>query len=100
MSKFLNEWAAAISQWRERKGFITTRENMLEKLMLVVTEIAEAAEDVRHQRWEHFGEEIADTMIRLLDIAGTLGIDIEAEIARKMAINEGRPWRHGTQVSA
>ena len=96
----INETARSITAWRERKGFETTKENMLSKLMLVVTECAEAAEDVRHGRWNHFGEEIADAMIRLMDIGNTLGYDLEAEIERKMAINEKRPYRHRTQVTA
>ena len=91
----LNAMASDIAAWREEKGFITGKPNMMEKLMLVVTEVAEAAEDVRHDNWEHFEEEIADTMIRLLDITGTLGIDIETAIAKKMTVNRGRPWRHG-----
>lgn len=84
-----------IAAWREQKGFITSRDNMMEKLMLVVTELAEAAEDVRHANWAHFEEEIADTFIRLLDITGTLGIDIEDAISKKMTVNTNRPWRHG-----
>lgn len=96
----IQEWCDQITAWREQKGFITTRENMLENLMLVVTECAEAAEDVRHARWDHFPEEIADTCIRLFNIAGTLGFDLEDAIARKMAVNQMRPFRHGTKVSA
>ncbi|GAH61884.1 unnamed protein product, partial [marine sediment metagenome] len=42
-----------------------------------------------------FEEEIADTFIRLLDIVGTLNIDIEAQIQRKMDINFVRPKQHG-----
>jgi len=76
-----------------------SRENALAKLMLVVTEVAEAAEDVRNQRWEHFGEEIADTFIRLLNLCYSMGIDIDAEIARKMLINEARPYRHGGKTA-
>ncbi len=89
-----------ITEWRKGKGFVTNKENMLEKLMLAVTELAEAAEDVRHANWEHFGEEIADCVIRLLDICGALNINLQKELANKMRINEKRPYRHGTQVSA
>jgi len=96
-----------VTYWRERKGFITKEENMLEKLMLVVTEIAEAAEAWR-VGWDfsnpalpeaqHFKEEIADTFIRLMDICGSLGIDIEVEIGEKMAENENRPYLHGKRA--
>lgn len=63
--------------------------------MLVVTELAEAAEAVRHSDQKNFEEEIADTFIRLLDICGTCKIDIDKAIADKMEYNEGRPIRHG-----
>ncbi len=91
----LNGLAQEIAQWREGKGFVTNWEGMLAKLMLVVTEVSEAAEAVREDDREKFAEEIADTFIRLLDICGSMGIDIEAEIERKMEVNRGRPYRHG-----
>ena len=96
----MNQLAREIMAIRIEHGFETSKENMLGKLMLVVTEISEAAEDVRHQNWDHFSEEIADTIIRLLDICATLDIDIEAEIARKVEINRARPFRHGKESSA
>ena len=71
---------------------------MLEKLMLVVTEVAEAAEAWRNDSTFGFDEEIADTFIRLMDICGSLGIDIEVEIGEKMAENENRPYLHGKRA--
>jgi len=67
--------------------------------MLVVTEVAEAAEAVRHNDKENFEEEIADTFIRLLDICGTMRIDIERRIDEKMKVNEGRELRHGKKTT-
>ena len=103
----LKEWSLRIATWRERKGFYTPNridteasgDLMLGKLMLVVTELAEAAEAVRHRDRENFEEEIADTFIRLLDICGTMGIDPEEGIERKMNTNESRPYRHGKQTT-
>ena len=68
---------------------------MLGKLMLVVTEVSEAAECVRDGDLVHFSEEIADVYIRLNDIVDALGIDIESEITKKMEKNEKRPPKHG-----
>lgn len=123
----LNSIAESIADWRARKGFNTHWRNCPEKLMLVVTELGEAMEAYRHltdqtlsllhsgaisgemglyagdldsgQRAiaENFAEEIADTFIRLLDMTGSLGIDISDSIARKMAKNEKRPYRHGKE---
>jgi NTP pyrophosphatase (non-canonical NTP hydrolase) len=91
----LNEFAKEAAAYREAKGFVTSWDNMPEKLMLVVTEVAEAMEAVRHDDRANFAEEIADTCIRCLDICGSLGIDIEAEITAKMERNRAREYKHG-----
>jgi NTP pyrophosphatase (non-canonical NTP hydrolase) len=44
---------------------------------------------------EGVGSELADVLIRLLDMADLYGIDLEAEYQRKMAFNWTRPYRHG-----
>lgn len=64
-------------------------------LMLIVSELAEAQEGLRHNDIANFKEELADTAIRLADLCGGLGIDLEAEIKKKMAINEKRGYLHG-----
>ena len=89
-----------IVNWRISKGFVTPsfhsdKDLLLGKLMLVVTEIAEMAEAVRKNDLDNFKEEIADTYIRLFDIAGTSKIDVEKEIRKKMKINKMRPHLHG-----
>jgi len=103
-----------IAKWREHQGFISGWGNVPEKLMLTVTEISEAMEAYRMIPLEqtcscstrptcaadnrflvNFREELADTAIRLFDIASSCNIDLEAEIERKMLINEERPHKHG-----
>lgn len=91
----LNDVAMRIAEWRLRKGFDTSWDNLPMKLMLTVSELGEAMEGYRKNDVENVHEEIADTMIRLLDICGSLNIDIAGEINNKMAKNEGRPYRHG-----
>lgn len=39
--------------------------------------------------------ELADAVIRIADLCGYLGIDLEAAIALKMDYNETRPFKHG-----
>jgi NTP pyrophosphatase (non-canonical NTP hydrolase) len=63
--------------------------------MLVVSELGEAVEADRYGQEENYREEIADAFIRLLDHCGAEGIDIEAEILKKMEVNEGREVKHG-----
>lgn len=113
-NKFKKKWsnkinviAAQIVEWRKTKGFKTPesldteeeRDAMLGKLMLVVTEVSEAAEAVRHNDLHNFSEEIADAIIRLLDIGSTMKIDLEMHLAEKMDINSGREIRHGKNTS-
>lgn len=99
----LNEAALEIMEWRSGAGFYTPlslstekeRDLMLGKLMLVVTEVSEAAEAVRHFDILNFQEEIADTFIRLLDITAATGFNIEDKIKEKMEQNKLRPYKHG-----
>ena len=43
------------------------------------------------------GDEFADSIIRILDLCGKLGIDIEGHIKYKMEYNSTRPYLHGKQ---
>jgi len=74
-----------------------------EVLMLAVTELAEAMEAHRDgnpasakiSAFSKVEEELADTIIRILDLAEGRGFDIEGALRAKMAYNETRPYRHG-----
>lgn len=105
------------------KGFWEEPVNIAEKLMLIVTEVAEMCEADRKKRrvpesvsmlgvigWvdnedfkksfeahvkDTFEDELADTVIRLLDMSKKLDIDIELHIKAKMRYNSLRPYKHG-----
>jgi NTP pyrophosphatase (non-canonical NTP hydrolase) len=71
-----------------------------EKLMLIVTEVAEMMEAFRDSPEECSDEEedeAADVLIRLMDYCGARGIDLGQAYLRKMAKNAGRPRLHGRQ---
>lgn len=65
------------------------------RLMLITDEVSEAHEALRKNDTENFKEELADIVIRVADLAGGLGVDLEAEIIKKMAKNKDRPYKHG-----
>ena len=65
------------------------------RLMLIVSELGEALEALRHDDRENFAEELADVAIRLADLSGGLYIDLEAEIKKKMEKNRKRSYKHG-----
>lgn len=44
---------------------------------------------------DSFEDELADAMIRILDLCGWLGIDIDTHIKLKMDYNESRVQKHG-----
>lgn len=64
-------------------------------LMLIVSEAAEALEAYRKDDRENFDEEVADILIRVLDLADLLDIDISSETLDKMDTNRTRGYRHG-----
>lgn len=107
------------------KGFYERKRELPELLMLTVSELSEAMEADRAKEpvftmaelneiaraaadgpeaelGEYHNcvrgtvpEEIADAFIRLFDLCGYYGIDIDAHIAAKMKYNATRPRKHG-----
>lgn len=72
----------------------------LELLMLMVTELAECAEEFRKPDRDDaaVAEELADVVIRIADAAEYWGLDLQAAIALKIEKNRNRPHRHGDKV--
>ena len=116
----LNKSAQIIFQNNKAKGFWDNERNVGELLMLVTSELGEAMEAHRKGRFaefekaetnvrlggewdanfkahikDTFEDEIADAVIRLLDLSAGLGIDLEKHINAKVRYNETRPKLHG-----
>lgn len=64
-------------------------------LALVHSEVSEALEADRKSDMKNFEEELADVCIRIFDLCGHKGIDLEAAILHKMERNKGRSYKHG-----
>ena len=103
------------------KGFWDNPRNRPELLMLIVSELAEALKALRKDHYAHekvsdeeffllegswkdgfekyvkssFEDEIADVAIRLFDLCGGLGIDLDKHIKLKMKYNSMRGYKHG-----
>jgi NTP pyrophosphatase (non-canonical NTP hydrolase) len=102
----LNAIAQRAHAYAKRQGFwnvpfdlsmLSEKSNpfTLSKLMLITTEVAEAAEAVRSGDVAGLAEELADTIIRVGDLAAAVGIDLAGAVEEKMAANEERPYKHG-----
>jgi NTP pyrophosphatase (non-canonical NTP hydrolase) len=77
-------------------------------LCLIHGEISEALEELRKHEDPHhsyqresdgkpegFAAELADVFLRLTNLCGGLGINLEEAVARKHAFNATRPHKHG-----
>lgn len=115
----LNQSANVIFQNNKEKGFWDNPRNVGELLMLVTSELGEAMEAHRKGKfanghlmadsyadWKEwfenhykdtFEDEIADAVIRLLDLSAGLGIDLEKHINEKVKYNKLRERLHGKQ---
>lgn len=80
------ETARAQYDWVERMGW--HNKTPLECLALIASEVGEAVNECRGaEPTEKLGEELADIILRTLDFAESLGIDIQDEIKVKMQKN-------------
>jgi len=107
----LRKWQKEVHANAKEKGWWLEGDddvnNIPEKLMLVVSEISEALEEYRNHKIpdgiymdhstkpEGFGVELADAIIRILDLAEYLEIDMQECIEIKMDYNKRRALRHG-----
>ena len=123
----LNELAKEIYEGNKKRGFWDEDDpanHVGVKLMLIVTELAEAMEADRKDKYgtlsdidkaeildepsnnvfntdfegfikDTFQDELADTLIRLLDLCGKLDINIDLHLAAKMRYNSLRSYKHG-----
>lgn len=118
----LNELRDRVHALAVSKGWYEGRDvhdpNVLGSMLaLIHSEVSEALEDVRkgrselrfsddyhksdnppgHPRLKPVGlpSELADVIIRVLDMCGAMGIDIERAVETKHAYNETRSHRHG-----
>lgn len=93
----LKELQKQVYQNKVEKGFNVTDIPM--EFCLTHGELTEAF-DAWRQKYGNVGEELADAAIYLLGISEILGIDLEQEILRKMAINRERVYveKNGVKI--
>lgn len=93
------------------KGWWNCQRSVIECLCLMHSEISEALEEIRNGRQPAelyyeaggkpcgFGIELADTIIRICDLAEHCGLDLGELVAMKQEYNSHRPFRHGGKTA-
>lgn len=105
---FLREWYRMGELMRvtsESKGFWREgqKRNQAEMIALMHSELSEALEGIRHgnpasdhiPEFTAVEEEMADTVIRIMDFCAGFGHRVAEAIVAKQAFNAGRPAMHG-----
>tara|TARA_R100000541_G_C1863148_1_gene79588 strand:+ start:35 stop:466 length:432 start_codon:yes stop_codon:yes gene_type:complete len=117
----INELAKEAHQNARNKGFFDSEKNIGEMLCLIHSEVSEALEADRKgiyslvemkalNGWKDndsfkthfietvkdtFEDELADVMIRVMDLAAFKGVNLEEHIKAKMRFNSLREHKHG-----
>lgn len=101
----INELCTAAHDAAVANGFYDIETTIEHRIALIHSELSEAVEEVRiggigitwtiHDKPMGLPIELADAVIRITDLAGSLGIDLEMAIKSKMAYNQTREYRHG-----
>ncbi len=107
----INGWVDKIHENAKAHGWYDgKKKNFGELLMLVTTEVAEVMEEYRNGKgfketyyndkgkMQGIPSELADIVIRVMDICGYYKIDLEKAIIEKHEFNKKRPYKHGGKV--
>ena len=111
LTENLNELSKTIHEDNCKKGFYDTEVTISQQIVLIHSELSEAIEADRKGGYapkeliasgdfeklikNTFEDEIADSIIRLLDLCGHRNIDIEKHINMKLEYNKKREYKHG-----
>lgn len=105
-----NGWHDRFSQVFDEGDSEAQLEHIITKLSLITCEVAEAIEELRSGRGvdetyysegdkpEGVPSELADIIIRTMDLAYMLGIDLPEMIEEKLDFNDSRGYKHGKKV--
>lgn len=89
--------------WHESYDFRSPEQRAISiatQLALIHTEVSEATQILRSPPGESpdreaFGRELADIIMRTLDLAETLDVDITRHIHQNLKRNQARGYKHG-----
>ena len=87
-----------VAQCAKEHGWWNKERPIPELLCLIHSEVSEALEAYRNNDMDNFKEELADIIIRVMDAAIYLEIDLEHEVIQKHTKNLDRSYRHGNKI--
>lgn len=102
----LNELVKRAHETAVRHGFWEPEPEFGTSIAPIHSELSEALEEARagkpnlyyntgSDKPEGIAVELADAVIRIADLCGHLGIDLDDIVRRKMDYNDKRPHKHG-----
>lgn len=122
-----NGWSKRADELVESRDAAGYRDHIITKLALVTTEVAEAIEEIRKGsgytevyysksssegiavvgyadaapagKPEGVPTELADIVIRVMDISSELGVDLQSAIEEKLEYNAKRGYMHGGKLA-
>lgn len=98
MNKTITAYCQEAYETAKSKGWHDETREIGTILALIHSEVSEALEADRKGDQENFEEELADIAIRIFDLCGSRGIDLEDAIETKMEKNKGRSYKHGNKA--
>ncbi len=108
-SEFLAAWKAIqreVQRVNAAHGWYDEAIHDAVRIALIHSELSEALEGLRHGNpasdhipdFNAAEEELADVVIRIMDMAEVKGWRVAEAVIAKMKFNETRPYRHGGKV--
>ena len=77
------------------KHALATTNFTLAQIAKIASEVGEAVGAIQHGEYLQLHEELADVVIRVMDLAGYLDFRLGDCVMLKMEKNRKRPWKHG-----